>query len=61
MTVKSIFTFIKITLDKFGIGMDDIVSQSYDGASVMSGEHNGLKKLIRRMLAVCSLCALIPS
>ena len=26
--------------------MDGIVSQSYDGASIMSGEHNGLKKLI---------------
>ena len=45
-SAKGIFGFIKKTLDKFGIGMDGLVSQSYDGASVMSGDRNGLKILI---------------
>ena len=45
-SAKGIFGFIKKTLDKFGIGMDGLVSHSYDGASVMSGDRNGLKILI---------------
>ena len=37
---KGVFGFIKETLREFEISSDGIVSQSYDGASVMSGEYN---------------------
>ena len=45
-SAKGIFAFIKNTLEEFDISMDGLVSQSYDGASVMSGDRNGLKILI---------------
>ena len=45
-SAKGIFEFIKNTLQDFDISIDGLVSQSFDGASVMSGEYNGLQRLI---------------
>ena len=45
-SAKGVFGFIKETLREFEISSDGIVSQSYDGANVMSGEYNGLQALI---------------
>ena len=45
-SAKGIFNFIKETLAEFKISVDGLVSQSFDGASVMSGDYNGLQKLI---------------
>ena len=45
-SAKGIFEFIKDTLKDLDIPIDGVVSQSYDGASVMSGEYNGLQALI---------------
>lgn len=56
-SAKGIFQFIKESLEKYRISKDGIVSQSFDGASVMSGGLGGLQKLIsdfcgRRVLYV---------
>ncbi|XP_028410822.1 zinc finger protein 862-like [Dendronephthya gigantea] len=45
-SAKGIFNFIKETLAQFEISVDGLVSQSFDGASVMSGDYNGLQKLV---------------
>ena len=45
-SAKGIFEFIKNTLQDFDISIDGLVSQSFDGASVMSGEYNVLQRLI---------------
>ena len=43
-----IFDFVKNTLDECRIGFDGLVSQAYDGASVMSGDKGGLQALVNR-------------
>ena len=43
---KGIFRFIKSTLAEYDLSVDGQVFQSYDGASVMSGDYNGLQRLI---------------
>ena len=45
-SAQGIMNFIRDTLAKYKISKDGIVSQSYDGASVMSGSLGGLQKLI---------------
>ena len=45
-SAKGVFNFIKDTLKDLDVPLDGIVSQSYDGASVMSGEYNGLQAYI---------------
>ena len=45
-SAKGIFNFIKETLAEFEISVDGLVSQSFDGASVMSGNYNGLQRLV---------------
>ena len=47
-SANGVFGFIKGTLRNLEIPVDGIVSQSYDGASVMSGEYNGLQALISK-------------
>ena len=47
MTSNSeIFGYVKKTLDDNTISFDGMVSQAFDGASVMSGERGGLQTLI---------------
>ena len=46
-SAKEIFDFVRKTLeDDCGIGFDGLVSQAYDGASVMSGDKGGLQALV---------------
>ena len=45
-SAKGVFNFIKETLAEFEISFNGLVSQSFDGASVMSGDYNGLQKLV---------------
>lgn len=45
-SANGIFEFIKNSLEEFELSVDGLVSQSYDGASVMSGEYKGLQRLI---------------
>ena len=46
-SAKDIFEFVRKTLeDDCGIGFDGLVSQAYDGASVMSGDKGGLQALV---------------
>ncbi|CAB4010742.1 Zinc finger MYM-type 1 [Paramuricea clavata] len=45
-SAKGIFNFITETLAEFEISVDGLVSQSFDGASVMSGNYNGLQRLV---------------
>ena len=45
-SAKEIFEFVRQTLESCGIGFDGLVSQAYDGASVMSGEKGGLQALV---------------
>lgn len=45
-SAQGIFNFVKDTLGEFQISVDGLVSQSFDGASVMSGDYGGLQKLI---------------
>ena len=45
-SAKGVFEFIKAAFSEFDLSFDGLVSQSYDGASVMSGEYNGLQRLI---------------
>ena len=40
---QEIFEFVRTTLDNLGITFDGLVSQAYDGASVMSGCRGGLQ------------------
>ena len=46
MQMQEIIKFDKIVFGKNGIFAIPIVSQSYDGAAVMSGVANGLQKLL---------------
>ena len=41
-----IFDFVKKTLVDCGIGFEGLVSQTYDGANVMSGDKGGLQALV---------------
>lgn len=46
-SAKEIFEFVRKTLeDDCRIGFDGLVSQAYDGASVMSGDKGGLQALV---------------
>ena len=45
-SANGVFDFIKKTFTEFELSFDGLVSQSYDGASVMSGAYNGLQRLI---------------
>ena len=48
-SAKDIFEFVRETLvDDCGIGFDGLVSQAYDGASVMSGDKGGLQALVNK-------------
>ena len=58
-SAKGIFQFIKETLAEYDIGTGAIVSQSYDGASVMSGEFNGLQRLISQLCQRCPIYTLL--
>ncbi len=49
-SAQGILSFIESTLKKRQISLGGIVSQSYDGASVMSGVHSGLQA---RMNEIC--------
>ena len=42
-SAKEIFEFVRTPLDNLGITFDGLVSQAYDGASVMSGCRGGLQ------------------
>ena len=52
-SAKEIFEFIKETLDENKISFDGMMSQSFDGASVMSGEHGGLQAIICQYCGRC--------
>ena len=45
-SAKGLFELVKRSLEELKISLDGLASQSYDGASVMSGEHGGLQALI---------------
>ena len=45
-SAQGVFNFVKETLADFKISVDGLVSQSFDGANVMSGDYGGLQKLI---------------
>ena len=45
-SAKGDFNFIKETFAEFETSFDDLVSQSFDGASVMSVDYNGLQMLL---------------
>ena len=49
-SAKGILTFVESTLKKFQISLGGIVSQLYDGASVMSGVYSGQQA---RMNEIC--------
>ena len=49
-SANGIFQFVHETLDKAKISFDGMVSQAFDGASVMSGQYSGLQALI------CEFC-----
>ena len=49
-SANGIFQFVHETLDKAKISFDGMVSQDFDGASVMSGQYSGLQALI------CEFC-----
>ena len=49
-SAKEIFEFVRTPLDNLGITFDGLVSQAYDGASVMSGCRGGLQVFI------CEFC-----
>lgn len=40
-------TYILDILQKYGLDRKHLVSQGYDGASMMSGKHSGLQKRIK--------------
>jgi len=44
---KSLFDSIKDNLKEVSENTDKLISQSYDGAAVMSGRFSGVQKLIR--------------
>jgi hypothetical protein len=47
-TAKGLMGIAKTTLEnEHGISMDGLVSNTFDGASVMSGEKGGLQQLIK--------------
>ena len=43
---EEIFAFVRETLESCGISFDGLVSQTFDGASVMSGVRGGLQALV---------------
>lgn len=45
-SAKEIFSFIKDTLADFKIFKDGLISQSYNGASIISGDYSGLQIFI---------------
>lgn len=45
-SAKGVFGFAKEPLDEFKISPDGLVSQSFDGARVMSGDYGGLQRPI---------------
>ncbi|XP_077294888.1 zinc finger MYM-type protein 1-like [Arctopsyche grandis] len=45
-TANALFQHIRETLEEFGC-LDKLIAQTYDGAAVMSGEHNGVQRKIR--------------
>ncbi len=45
-SAKGIFGFVKESLEEFNILQNGLVSLSFDGASVMSGDYGGLQRLI---------------
>ena len=45
-SAKGLLEFVEATFEKYGVDKGGAVSQAYDGASVMPGEFNGLKKTI---------------
>ena len=47
-SAEGIFNYVKKTLDDSTISFDGMVSQAFDGASVMSGEKGGLQTLISK-------------
>ena len=44
-SAKGLLGFVEVMFEKYGVDKGGAVSQAYDGASVMSGEFIGLKKL----------------
>lgn len=48
LTGESLSNLIINSLEKFGLDLDNLVGQGYDGASNMSGQFNGVQAIIRR-------------
>ena len=53
LNAQSLFDVILETLPKEGVGIQPCVSQSYDGASVMSGHLSGVRRLMTDMVPGC--------
>ena len=45
-SAQEIFEFVKNSFEKYGLTFDGLVSQAYDGASVMSGIRGGLQAIL---------------
>ena len=45
-SAQEIFEFVKKSFEKYGLTFDGLVSQAYDGASVMSGIRGGLQAIV---------------
>lgn len=50
MDAESLTNYITTNLDKLGLRILDCVSQTYDGASVMSGKLSGVQQRIREIV-----------
>jgi len=48
LNVKALFEFIKKTLAACGINIQNCITQTYDGASVMSGHQNGVQAIFQK-------------
>lgn len=48
LTGESLSNLIINSLEKFGLDLNNLVGQGYDGASNMSGQFNGVQAVIRR-------------
>ena len=52
-SAKGLFKALTEILNKNGISLINAVGQSYDGASVMRGKYNGVKKLVQDVSPQC--------
>ena len=62
MDAEALATYIINTLQQHGLDPSKIVSQGYDGASVMSGHYTGVQQRVKQVAprALCALLRTLP-